>query len=63
MADTSQNSPAAARAGPDDGAPGGPEIETEPARLAAVLEEIGPADPAVDPGVDLRRQLVRAART
>lgn len=59
--------PAAARAGPEGGAPRGGaadrrEIEEELARFAAALADIGPADPAVEPGVDLRRRLVRAAR-
>ncbi len=59
--------PAAARAGPEDGPPRDGaadrrEIEEELARFAAVLADIGPADPAVEPGVDLRRRLVRAAQ-
>ncbi len=60
--------PAAARAGPEDGPPPRDgaadrrEIEEELARFAAVLADIGPADPAVEPGVDLRRRLVRAAQ-
>jgi len=32
-----------------------------PGACAAVLDEIGPADPAVEPAVDLRRRLIRAA--
>lgn len=63
MAGNLPDSPAAARAGPDDDAPDRRMIEGELARFAAVLEKIGPADPAVEPGVDLRRRLVCAART
>ena len=55
--------PAAVYAGPDADATGRQRITDEPARLAAVLKEIGPADPALEPGTDLRRRLVRAART
>ena len=55
--------PAAARAGPDADAPQRQRIADEPARFAAVLKDIGPADPALEPGVDLRRRLVRAVRT
>ncbi|MXW91915.1 MAG: hypothetical protein F4114_16860 [Rhodospirillaceae bacterium] len=59
--------------GPEDGVPGDGaprdgttdrrEIEEELARFAAALADIGPADPAVEPGADLRRRLVRAAGT
>ena len=56
-------SPAAARAGPDSDAPQRHPVSDEPAPLAAVLKEIGPADPALEPNSDLRRRLVRAART
>lgn len=63
MAGKMQAGPAAARAGPADAAPGRAAVEEERARFAAVLEEIGPADPAVEPGADLRRRLVRAAGT
>ncbi len=63
MAGCRQADPAAARVGPGDDAPGRANVEEELALFAAVLEEIGPADPAVEPGTDLRRRLVRAART
>ena len=63
MAGTVQAGPAAARVGPDGAGPDRTKAEEEPARFAAVLAEIGPADPAVEPGVDLRRRLVRAAGT
>ncbi|MDE0705119.1 MAG: hypothetical protein OXH59_15515 [Rhodospirillaceae bacterium] len=59
--------------GPEDGAPGDGaprdgttdrrEIEEELARFDAALADIGPADPAVEPGADLRRRLVRVAGT
>ena len=63
MTGDSAQSPAAARAGLDNDAPNRRKIDEELARFTAVLEEIGPADPAVEPGVDLRRRLVRAARS
>ena len=62
MTGDSAQSPAAARAGPDNDAPDRRKIDEELARFAAVLEEIGPADPDLEPGVDLKRRLVRAAR-
>ncbi|MCY4396230.1 MAG: hypothetical protein OXC10_13955 [Rhodospirillaceae bacterium] len=58
-----RDSPAAARAGSGADAADRRQIADEPARLAAILKEIGPADPALEPGADLRRRLVRAART
>ncbi len=61
MTGNSAQGPAAARAGPDRDAPDRRKIDEELARFAVVLEEIGPADPAVEPGADLRRRLARAA--
>lgn len=55
--------PAAARTGTDTGAPGRRQVADELAHFSAVLKKVGPADPAVEPSVDLRRRLVRAAAT
>ena len=69
--------PAAARAGPETVEHGGAlapdpgvELDARQRRLIAreldrnaeTLAAIGPPDPDVEPGVDLRRRLVRAAR-
>ena len=62
MTGDSAQGPAAASAGPDSDAPDRRKIDEELARFAAVLEEIGPAGPDLEPGADLRRRLVRAAR-
>lgn len=58
-----QENPAAARAAPDGVAPDRRQVADELAHFSAVLKILGPADPAVEPGVDLRRRLVRAAAT
>ena len=47
----------------DAGTGARPPREGEPDAYGAALDEIGPADPALEPGADLRRRLVRAART
>ncbi len=63
MTGDTQETSAAARAGPDTGAPDRRQVADELAHFSAVLKKVGPADPAVEPGVDLRRRLVRTAAT
>ena len=63
MTGDTQETPAAARAGSDRGAPDRRQVADELTHFSAVLKKVGPADPAVEPGVDLRRRLVLAAAT
>ena len=63
MTGDAQEYPAAARAGPDAVAPDRRQVADELAHVSAAVKKVGPADPAVEPGVDLRRRLVRAAGT